>query len=447
MPHIALIDATLHTDAAPLSTIAAGLTLLERALRLARVCGAERAIVVTTPDTESLAQSIISAHKFAFPIELITAPGPSFRHVAAAANAILPNNNKPRILWLRSSTIYDRGLVKTCLEKATTSPESPELIYTMLPAGSVEIADVISLCPQHLKVISQELTSTPLTPNDHNKHDFQSLIAHLTPLEISTIQTRHNGWQQNILTQADAKTAADRLWNSCRKPEDGIVSRHLNRHLSIFTSRLLAPTNIHPNQISIVTFSLGILAGIAVAFGGYPAFLLGAALYQINSIIDGVDGELARVKYEFSFLGEWLDTLSDDFSDLFFYIGLGIGAWRTVPIDIFGLNSSIWLILGAIAAATKLLSMALYYRWLIANKRGDLLAFQWSFETPSDQPPTLLDKLLHNLRYLFRKDFIVFASLVLALFSALPWLLFLFAIGNLIVAISVAIQQIKMAAK
>ncbi len=447
MSHIALIDATLHTDAAPCSTVAAGLTLLERAIRLVRVCGTERAIVIATPDTEAAARQIISAHKFAFPVELITAQGPNFRHIAAAVDATLPDN-KSRLLWLRSSTIYDRGMVKACVDKATAvTPGSPETFYTMLPAGSDEIADVISLCPHSFKAISQEPVSTPLTSDESSKYDFQSLIDHLTPLEITTVQTPHNGWQQNILTQDDAKTAADRLWNSCRKPEDGIVSRYLNRHLSLFTSRLLAPTNIHPNQISIVTFSLGILAGIAVAFGGYYAFLLGAALYQLNSVIDGVDGELARVKYEFSFLGEWLDTLSDDFSDLFFYIGLGIGAWRTVPLDIFGLDPSHWLILGAIAAATKLLSMALYYHWLIANKRGDLLAFQWSFETPSEEAPTLITKALQNLHYLFRKDAIVFASLVLALFSALPWLLFLFAIGNLIVAISVGIQQLKMASK
>lgn len=438
MPHIALIDATLHTDAAPCSTVATGLTLLERALRLARVCGAERAIVVATPDTETVASSIIAEHKFAFAVELTTSPTADVSDVAAAAlsQCAQTTGSPTRILWLRSSTIYDRGLVKTCVQKAEA--DLSDTLYTVLPGSSEtskKVADVLSLSTTTLQKIAGLDTPT---------NEIPTLVETLAAHSVSTHSITHSGWQLPIRTPDDAQTAADRLWNSCRKPEDGIVSRHLNRHISLFISRSIAATGIHPNQISIVTFSLGILAGIAVGIGGYGAFLLGAALYQLNSIIDGVDGELARVKYEFSFLGEWLDTLSDDFSDLFFYIGLGIGAWRTVPIDLFGLDASLWLILGGVAAITKLLSMALYYRWLIANKRGDLLAFQWSFETPSDQPPTLLDTLLHNLRYLFRKDFIVFASFILALFAQLPWLLFLFAIGNLIVAISVGLQQLKM---
>jgi phosphatidylglycerophosphate synthase len=34
-------------------------------------------------------------------------------------------------------------------------------------------------------------------------------------------------------------------------------------------------------------------------------------LFQLNSIIDGVDGELARMRLEASVLGEWLDTVGD----------------------------------------------------------------------------------------------------------------------------------------
>ncbi|MEZ4462530.1 MAG: CDP-alcohol phosphatidyltransferase family protein [bacterium] len=216
------------------------------------------------------------------------------------------------------------------------------------------------------------------------------------------------------------------------------MSRHINRYMSLFVSRWLAPTPIRPNHISVFTFSLGILAGVLAAMGGMQNFLLAGVVFQINSVIDGCDGELARVRYEFSVLGEWLDTLSDDFSDVFFWAGLGWGASQTFAGP-WGLPSNVWWWLGLAAVVGKVLTMAIYYRWLIANKRGDLLAFTWSFDDPTQA--TAMQKVLKHVKYFAKKDFIVFAAMLLGFLGWLPWILVPIAPGNVVVALSVLLQQ------
>lgn len=237
-----------------------------------------------------------------------------------------------------------------------------------------------------------------------------------------------------LITIADARDrrrAEDLLWDGCRKSVDGIVSRHLNRHISLAVSRRIAHTAVMPNHVTAITFSLGIAAAAFAAVGGTVAWAIAGVLFQATSVLDGVDGELARVRMDGSVLGEWLDTISDDSSDVLMYAALGVGAWRmnfaasTIP-------GTVWLALGLGAAAGKLVSMAVYYRWLRAHGRGDLLAFEWSFDEDTGQ--SALKQVLANLRYVTKNDFIAFSVMVLGLGGVLPWFLFVAFIGTWTVA-------------
>ncbi len=236
-----------------------------------------------------------------------------------------------------------------------------------------------------------------------------------------------------IRTEADRSRAESMLWDGCRKPADGIVSRYLNRHLSLFVSRRIAHTAVMPNHVTAVTFGLGVLAALFAAFGGTPAWAMAGVLFQLTSVLDGVDGELARVRLDGSVLGEWLDTISDDSSDVLMYAALGVGAYRMLYAapDV---PAKVWLALGAIAALGKLVSMVVYYSWLRARGRGDLLAFEWSFDDPNNR--TVAARLLGGLRYLTKNDFIALSVMVLGLVGALPWFLFVAVIGTWVVALA-----------
>ncbi len=107
-----------------------------------------------------------------------------------------------------------------------------------------------------------------------------------------------------------------------RKTRDGPVSRHLNRPVSRWLSRTLVRTTVTPNQISLISWILSCVAAGLMAVGGYPALAAGGALAQLASIVDGCDGEIARLKHSQSAFGGWFDAVLDRYADAVLLFGL-----------------------------------------------------------------------------------------------------------------------------
>ncbi len=435
MKWITLIDATHHTQQAPPGRVVAGLSLLERAVRLAATSDCSHAVIATTSQFAAEVEAICADIDFGIELLVRTCEarklGPLVVELSDPLDPLIETSEG--LLYLRSSTVYDRGLLSACdpsdtHRAAVTVPDLPrsgvqgrDALAPVFRCTSDNWERLLEVCREHAPADVAELSQA-----------------------ADAARCESDGWQVRVEDDASADEAADRLWNSCRKSVDGVVSRYLNRHISLAISRRIAATGVKPNHISIVTFSLGALAAIFAGIGGYMWFVLAGLAYQLNSVVDGVDGELARVKYEFSLLGEWLDTLSDDTKDVLFYGGLGIGAWRTWEFPIEGLGPETWLWLGAVAVVGKLVSMVAYYTWLIAHKRGDLLAFEWSFED-EDKEPSALSSAMANLKYLTKNDFICFAAMWMAILGALPYFLFVVAPGQFFIATSVLIQRLQRA--
>ncbi len=106
------------------------------------------------------------------------------------------------------------------------------------------------------------------------------------------------------------------------KTRDGPVSRHLNRPVSRWLSRYLVRTKVTPNQISLISWILSCVAAGMMAAGGYPALAAGGVLAQLASIIDGCDGEIARLKHSQSEFGGWFDAVLDRYADAVLLFGL-----------------------------------------------------------------------------------------------------------------------------
>ena len=117
------------------------------------------------------------------------------------------------------------------------------------------------------------------------------------------------------------------------KPNDGPVARYLNRPLSVRISRYLVQHDVTPNQISLFSFLCSLLAAGLFALGGYFALLLGGVLAQFASIIDGCDGEVARLKYQSSDFGGWFDAVLDRYADAFLLFGL---TWHLLAVEMNG---------------------------------------------------------------------------------------------------------------
>jgi len=122
-----------------------------------------------------------------------------------------------------------------------------------------------------------------------------------------------------IARQKAEKTLLDSLHG---KSNDGPVSRWLNRPISTRISKFLVNFNITPNQISFVSFVLSMIAAGLFALGNYWFLALGGIVAQFASIIDGSDGEVARLKYLSSDYGGWFDAVLDRYADAFLLFGL-----------------------------------------------------------------------------------------------------------------------------
>lgn len=242
-------------------------------------------------------------------------------------------------------------------------------------------------------------------------------------------------WSTRVDTEEGRKRAFFELFEACRKPVDGLVARHINRHISIFISKRIVHTPLTPNMMSAFTFLLGLAGAYSVSLGGYYPVVLGAFLFQWNSILDGVDGELARVRFQHSRLGQWIDTASDDLSNIAFYIGLTVGA-RGLPYGEYLVP------IGIVGTIAFVLQMIVLYVELIQKGTGDLYAIDWDFDKAA--PEGFAQKLLVFFRFALKKDFAILFFLVMALFGVLPYMLPIIAggaIGTLIAAVKRKLAQ------
>jgi len=113
------------------------------------------------------------------------------------------------------------------------------------------------------------------------------------------------------------------------KPQDGFVSRFLNRPISRRITRFLLKFPIHPSAWTISIFVLPLIASVFLVRGDYFSVLLGAAIFQVFSILDGCDGEIARAKNLESKFGERLDDFCDFVASLLYVLALGLGLHRS----------------------------------------------------------------------------------------------------------------------
>jgi len=136
-----------------------------------------------------------------------------------------------------------------------------------------------------------------------------------------SVQTK--GFWIDVDDEKAYQKAEKTLLDSLRgKSNDGPVSHWLNRPISTRISKFLVNFNITPNQISFFSFVFSVIAAGLFALGNYWFLVLGGIIAQFASVIDGSDGEVARLKYLSSDYGGWFDAVLDRYADAFLLFGL-----------------------------------------------------------------------------------------------------------------------------
>jgi CDP-L-myo-inositol myo-inositolphosphotransferase len=202
-------------------------------------------------------------------------------------------------------------------------------------------------------------------------------LAHKRPLRAVALP--RDAWWQDVDTPEDLSIAKRRLRRSLSKANDGPVSRHLNRPVSTRLSMLLAPLGISPDVLSLASAAVGFFGAWLLAGGSAVA---GALAVHGSSVLDGVDGEVARLRVRASPRGALLDGVLDRLVDAAVIVALGIWAQRE------GASPETAMVLVGAAAATAILSMASKDRitalglfpaperalgWLLGGRDGRLL--------------------------------------------------------------------------
>jgi phosphatidylglycerophosphate synthase len=369
----------------------AGLPLVERSLIDLRLAGVEHAHLCGGPSVRaSLAEhfSARAGDRRLPRIHLHDRPG------AAAVPG--------PVLWLDGTRVYHQALLQDA------AAQGAETTYRT-PGGEPAGVSVVSPSALGRAALPGWSKTAPL-PDGTFSHPAQS--------------------------RRDRRKAERLIFKSLAKPVDGLVSRHLNRPISTRISRILARLPVHPNLISILALVVaGVPSGLFSALGTYPGLAIGGLLFQLNSILDGVDGEIARVKHLSSRRGEWLDSVCDTLSNLVYLSGVTVGVHRALGSDLL-----LWS--GIAAVVLNTLAVAAMF-WHLATRfgSGSKLDYRWDIQRPEARRRPL-NRLLLWLQPLTRQDAYSLFFMLLALAGA-AWVILPAAMISFGVILAVICTQFR----
>jgi CDP-L-myo-inositol myo-inositolphosphotransferase len=145
----------------------------------------------------------------------------------------------------------------------------------------------------------------------------------------------------DIDTKGDYRKAKRILCEGLTKPTDGVISRYINRRFStgVFTPLLLKIYGgVTPNQVSLMSFGVAVISAL-LFFLSHP--LIGGVFIQLSSILDGCDGEIARLKNRGSGIGGFIDAVLDRYADALILLGMFYYSMVTLSNkEIFGFYCS-----------------------------------------------------------------------------------------------------------
>ncbi|MBI3950540.1 MAG: CDP-alcohol phosphatidyltransferase family protein [Acidobacteria bacterium] len=236
-------------------------------------------------------------------------------------------------------------------------------------------------------------------------------------------------WQP-IAGSEDLPKAEAKLDRWLFKETDGIYSR-FNRKISIPISRVLIRLRITPNMVTLFTLLMSFVSGVFFALGGYVNGIIGALLSHWASVLDGSDGEVARLTFQESDFGCWLETMCDNFYYVFVFGGMVIGMYRAS-------RSMVYPIAGGLLAFGTIMSFitTAYQRRTITRHQPEKYLAKWQKKMDAHQGNFFL-RFARRHEFIIRRSFFPYAILFFAIFNILEVLFFLIVVGaNLVWALA-----------
>jgi phosphatidylglycerophosphate synthase len=283
-----------------------GLSLLKRAVLTAQKAGATTCYIVTTPDQEGLQGELQSDPRVTSRVV--------WEHLYPGI--MLPLEQKNSCLVFAADMIFRHPLALELSQQA-----APGRTLTATDAEGVPVLTLTegSLIPHMCAELAQG----------------KSLLETTVLARSEKVQAGSRGshFVYRLTGDSHLARAEQALLLSLENPRDGQVDTYFNRKLSRPLTRWLLRTPLRPNQITVFSCAVGILGALCFVPGGYWGPLLGALLLQVSVVLDCCDGEVARVKFMESPLGDWLDIGCDTVVSIAIFLGLGVAVWHNGAVN------------------------------------------------------------------------------------------------------------------
>ena len=358
-----------------------GLSLAERTITSCMAAGIQRFLVVLGHAAEQVQahyQGIAAQRQC--DVEFVTAQDWKLGNGASALSAADQVGSDPFLL-----TMSDHLIAPSLIEKILrTYPQDGEISLAVDrdKAGVFDVEDVTKVALSDGRVVRIGKTLDEWDAADtgvflctralfdaleqvkaQGRHSLSDGVSQLAAAgKVSGVDVTGEDWIDVDTPEALREAGRRLLGNLTKGGEDGYVSTYLNRPISTRLSSRLAATGITPNQITVISFLMSLVGAGFLAAGQYAFGLAGGLLVQLASIIDGCDGEIARLKHLSSARGAWLDTILDRYGDVAVALAVTY-AFATAH------SSSLAWILGFLAACGFILASYVTKEFAIRHER------------------------------------------------------------------------------
>ncbi|MCH8270988.1 MAG: NTP transferase domain-containing protein [Planctomycetes bacterium] len=312
-----------------------GLSLAERTIATLRAAGIHRFLVVLGYEADQVrAHYREVAARRDCDIDFVVAENWKLGNGASALAAAEKLDGAPFLL-----TMSDHLVEPTLIERLLLAkPEQGEISLALdrNKAGLFDIDDVTKVSTSDDRVVcigknlqewdaadtgvffcTDALFDALRLAHEQEKHSLTDGVRDLAEVgKVNAVDVTGEDWIDVDTPEAYREARRRKLASLSKGSEDGFVSQRLNRPISTRLSARLVATGITPNQITVISFMISLVGAGLLSVGMFVTGLIGGLLVQAASIIDGCDGEIARLKHLSSPRGAWLDTVLDRYGDM-----------------------------------------------------------------------------------------------------------------------------------
>jgi len=234
-----------------------------------------------------------------------------------------------------------------------------------------------------------------------------------------------------IATPEDRAGAQELLYRLMIKPQDNVITRYVFRPVARRLSKVLVHTPITPNMLTMTVAAMITVTCVLTATADMHLVIIGALIQASTGYIDCCDGEIARLKLMSSRFGAWLDTIVDEASTVAYMAAIGWHChlvWGHPGLDM-------WTALILLGLVTYPWSVyCIYYNIIVGVGSANSQDYASKFEvvpvgddavrivpvpmkqTVRTKPlPPVIKQIVEFSPNFVRRDFIVWATLGLAL--------------------------------